>query len=111
MQNEAKLSEAGAWYRDRDEWLRHLVRDGDLSPTDIRVGVFIAMHMNRQDAHTKHQQSTIARELHMHRVTAVRSITKLSVMNYIAVEKVVRGRRNRAVNRYRLIFAWASDVA
>lgn len=111
MQNEAKLSEAGAWYRDRDEWLRHFVKDHDLSPTDIRVGVFIAMHMNRQDAHTKHQQSTIARELNMHRVTVVRSIQKLSILHYIGVEKVVRGRKNRAVNRYRLIFAWAPDVA
>lgn len=106
MQNEPELTEAGRWYRDRDEWIRHVLGRTYLSSDCQRVGIFIAMHMNRKDNHTKHQQKTIAKDLDLNPSTVKRAVAKLIDETLVAKDQVQRGRRNRAVNRYRLIFAW-----
>lgn len=106
MQNEPELTEAGLWYRDRDEWIRHLLGRPYLSSDCQRVGIFIAMHMNRKDNHTKHQQTTIAKDLNLSVMTVKRSVKKLREEGLIDRDQVQRGKRNRAVNQYRLIFAW-----
>jgi len=106
MKNEIELSEAGQWYRDRDEWIRHVIGRPYLSADCQRVGIFIAMHMNRRDNHTKHQQKTIAKDLNLSPVTVKRAVAKLIDEGLISKDQVQRGRRNRAVNHYRLIFAW-----
>jgi hypothetical protein len=109
MQNDHELSEAGHWYRDRDEWIRHVLGRPYLSSDCQRVGLFIAMHMNRRDNHTKHQQTTIASDLNLSVETVKRSVKKLREEGLIAREQVQRGLKNRAVNRYRLIFAWEAS--
>ena len=106
MQNEPELSEAGQWYRDRDEWIRHIIGRPYLSADCQRVGIFIAMHMNRRDNHTKHQQKTIAKDLNLSASTVKRAVGRLVDEGFITKDQVQRGQRNRAVNRYRLIFAW-----
>jgi hypothetical protein len=106
MQNDPELTEAGQWYRDRDEWIRYVIGRPYLSSDCQRVAVFIAMHMNRKDNHTKHQQKTIAKDLNLNPSTVKRAVAKLIEETLIEKEQVQRGRRNRAVNRYRLIFAW-----
>ncbi len=106
MQNEPELSEAGHWYRNRDEWTRHILGRPYLSADCQRVGIFIAMHMNRRDNHTKHQQKTIAKDLNLSPSTVKRAVGKLIDEGLIEKEQVQRGRRNRAVNHYRLIFPW-----
>jgi biotin operon repressor len=107
LQNHRQLSEAGEWYRDRDEWVRHVIGRPYLTPDQRNVGVFIAMHMNRHDSHTKHQQTTIAKDLNISVVTVKRATKKLREEGLIERDQVVRGRRGRAVNHYRLIFPWA----
>jgi len=106
MRNNPGLSIAGEWYRDRDEWIRHVLGRPYLSPDCQRVAIFIAMHMNRKDNHTKHQQRTIAKDLNLNPSTVKRAVAKLVDEMLIAKEQVRRGVRNRAVNHYRLIFAW-----
>ncbi|WP_267550323.1 helix-turn-helix domain-containing protein [Rhizobium rhizogenes] len=106
MQNEQELTEAGQWYRNRDEWIRHVLGRPYLSADCQRVGIFIAVHMNRRDNHTKHQQSTIAKDLNLSVLTVKRSVKKLREEGLIDRAQVQRGQRNRAVNHYRLIFAW-----
>jgi hypothetical protein len=106
MRNEPELSEAGQWYRNRDEWIRHVLGRPYLTADCQRVGIFIAMHMNRRDNHTKHQQTTIAKDLDLSVMTVKRSVKKLREEGLIDREQVKRGMRNRAVNHYRLIFAW-----
>ncbi|WP_307280257.1 helix-turn-helix domain-containing protein [Phyllobacterium ifriqiyense] len=73
------------------------------------VGIFIAMHMNRVDNHAKHQQTTIAKDLGIHVDTVKRAIKRLRDDDVALIdrEQLQRGRRNRAVNRYRLIFPWS----
>lgn len=66
------------------------------------------MHMNRIDNHTKHQQTTIAKDLNLSVRTVKRAIQTLREEGLIDLEKVARGKRNRAVNHYYLIFPWAS---
>ncbi|WP_152045466.1 helix-turn-helix domain-containing protein [Aureimonas psammosilenae] len=105
--NKPELSPAGEWYRDRDEWVRHVLGRDYLSADCQRVGIFIAMHMNRHDNHTKHQQTTIAKDLNISPRTVKRAIMQLREEGFIDLEKVARGRRNRAVNHYFLIFPWA----
>jgi predicted transcriptional regulator len=106
MRNEPELSEAGQWYRDRDEWIRHVLGRSYLTADCQRVGIFIAMHMNRRDNHTKHQQKTIANDLNLNPSTVKRAVAKLIDEGLISKDQVQRGRRGRAVNQYRLIFAW-----
>lgn len=106
MRNEPELSEAGQWYRDRDEWIRHVLGRTYLTSDCQRVGIFIAMHMNRRDNHTKHQQKTIAKDLNLNPSTVKRAVAKLIDEGLISKDQVQRGRRGRAVNQYRLIFAW-----
>ena len=111
MRNDIGLSPAGEWYRDRDEWVRHILGRDYLSSDCQRVAIFIAMHMNRVDGHTKHQQSTIAKDLNLSVETVKRSVKRLREEGLIDREQVARGRRNRAVNHYRLIFPWALEVS
>jgi len=106
MDNQPELSLAGEWYRNRDEWVRHVLGREYLSSDCQRVGIFIAMHMNRRDNHTKHQQSTIAKDLSLSTRTVIRAIQSLREEGLIDIEKVTRGRRKRAVNHYYLIFPW-----
>lgn len=107
MSNEPQLSESGKWYRNRDEWVRHILGRDYLTSDCQRVAIFIAMHMNRQDNHAKHQQKTIAKDLGLSPSTVKRAVAVLSVdEKLIAKDTVQRGRKNRAVNRYRLIFPW-----
>lgn len=108
MRNVPELSPAGEWYRNRDEWVRHVLGRDYLSADCQRVGIFIALHMNRIDNHTKHQQTTIAKDLNIGVATVKRSVKKLREEGLIDLERVTRGRRNRAVNHYYLIFPWAS---
>ncbi|MDQ0996913.1 DNA-binding MarR family transcriptional regulator [Phyllobacterium ifriqiyense] len=109
MQDEPELTEAGKWYRDRDEWCRHLMGRTYLTDAQKLVGIFIAMHMNRVDNHAKHQQTTIAKDLGIHVDTVKRAIKRLRDDDVALIdrEQLQRGRRNRAVNRYRLIFPWS----
>lgn len=106
QRNDPGLSIAGEWYRDRDEWVRHLLGREYVSSDCQRVGIFIAMHMNRRDNHTKHQQSTIAKDLNLSVETVKRAVKKLREEGFIDREQVARGKRNRAVNHYFLIFPW-----
>ncbi|KEA07157.1 helix-turn-helix domain-containing protein [Rhizobium rhizogenes] len=106
MQNDKELSDAGQWYRNRDEWIRHTLGRPYLSADCQRVGIFIAMHMNRRDNHTKHQQKTIAKDLCLNPSTVKRAVAKLIEEGLISKDQVQRGIRGRAVNHYRLIFAW-----
>lgn len=106
MQNEPELSLAGEWYRDRDEWVRHLLGRQYLTADTQRVGIFIAMHMNRRDNHTKHQQTTIAKDLNLHVMTVRKAVKKLREEGFIDRDQVARGKRNRAVNHYFLVFPW-----
>ncbi len=106
MQEEQELTEAGKWYRNRDEWIRHVVSRPYLTDAQKLVGTFIAMHMNRTDNHTKHQQTTIAKDIDVHVDTVKRAVKKLREEGLLDREQVQRGRRNRAVNLYRLIFPW-----
>jgi predicted transcriptional regulator len=106
MRNEPGLTIAGEWYRDRDEWIRHLLGRDYLSSDCQRVGIFIAMHMNRVDNHTKHQQTTIAKDLNLSVETVKRAVKKLREEGFIERDQVERGKRNRAVNHYFLIYPW-----
>lgn len=106
MRNDHGLSLAGEWYRNRDEWVRHVLSRDYLSSDCQRVAIFIAMHMNRVDNHTKHQQTTIAKDLHLHVMTVRKAVKKLRDEGLIEREQVKRGVRNRAVNHYFLIFPW-----
>lgn len=106
MRDEPELSLAGEWYRDRDEWVRHVLGRDYLSADCQRVGIFVAMHMNRRDNHTKHQQTTIAKDLNLHVMTVRKALKKLREEGLIDRDQVARGKRNRAVNHYSLIFPW-----
>lgn len=106
MKNDQGLSLAGEWYRDRDEWVRHILSRQYLTADYQRVGIFIAMHMNRIDNHAKHQQTTIAKDLNLHVMTVRKAVKKLRDEGLIDRDQVTRGRRNRAVNHYYLIFPW-----
>lgn len=106
LRNTPTLSLAGEWYRDRDEWVRHILGRDYLSSDCQRVAIFIAMNMNRRDNHTKHQQTTIAKDLNLHVMTVRKAVKKLRDEGLIDREQVARGKRNRAVNHYFLIFPW-----
>jgi len=106
LQEQQELTEAGQWYRNRDEWIRHVIGRPYFTDAQKLVGTFIAMHMNRTDNHTKHQQTTIAKDLNLSVVTVKKATKRLREEGLIDRDQVQRGRRNRAVNHYRLIFPW-----
>jgi predicted transcriptional regulator len=108
MRNTPSLTLAGEWYRNRDEWIRHVLGRDYLSAETQRVGIYIALHMNRQDSHTKHQQTTIAKDLNISVETVKRATRKLREEGLIERDQVARGRRGRAVNHYFLIFPWVA---
>lgn len=107
MIEEQKLTEAGEWYRNRDEWVRHVIGRPYLTDAQRLIATFIAMHINRVEEHTKHQQTTIAKDLNLSVGTVKKATKKLIEEGLIARNQIRRGQRNRAVNQYRLIFPWS----
>ncbi len=99
------LSESGVWYRDRDEWVRHLLTSDMALGTKV-VGVFLAMHMNRKDNHSKHRQSVIAAETGVGIATVKRGVKELFEAGLIDKFTLPRGPYKRGLNRYSLTFSW-----
>jgi DNA-binding MarR family transcriptional regulator len=106
LQEQQELTDAGKWYRDRDEWVRHVIGRPYLTDAQRLIATFIAMHINRSENHTKHQQTTIAKDLNLSVVTVKKATKRLIEESLIERTQVRRGQRNRAVNQYRLIFPW-----
>src|SRR5262245_43759483 len=47
-ESESKAPKKGAFERDKEQWHRQLIADRTLLQSDLRVGIAISWHMNRQ---------------------------------------------------------------
>ncbi|MBZ9759452.1 hypothetical protein LB553_00935 [Mesorhizobium sp. CA8] len=104
--NRPQRTREGEWYFQRDNWVRDLDKRTDLPIMARFVGGYIAMHINRIDRDMWHQQTTMAKELGLHKQTIKMAIRALVEAELIVVEKVRRGVKKRAVNRYRINAPW-----
>lgn len=96
----------GEWYFQRDQWVRALDKRHDLPIMARFVGGYIAMHINRIDRDMWHQQTTMAKELGVSQQTIKMAIRALVAAELFTVEKMRRGVRKRAVNRYSINAPW-----
>lgn len=104
--NLPKLTMAGEWYRQRDEWMRALTENTDLTLAARLVGLHIALRMNRADRKVTHMQATIARQTGLGVETVRSALRQLRKAELVAAVKGDRGRSGRAMNNYELIYPW-----
>lgn len=103
--NLAKLTLAGEWYRQRDEWMRELTEASELSLPARLVGVHIALRMNRQSRKVMHMQATLAKQTGLAPETVRAALAQLRKAKMVRVKKA-KGINGRAVNHYSLIHAY-----
>lgn len=97
------LSSAGVFYRDRDEWMRHLAgRDGYDASTRL-VGIAIALYTNPKSREAYPQQQTIARSIGLSVPTVKRAVALLVKDGLLHRRLKLRQGGKRAVNHYSLI--------
>lgn len=104
--NAPKLTLAGEWYRQRDEWMRDLTERHDLSLSARLVGVHIALRMNRKSQNVTHLQKTLAKQTGLAEATVKAALRELRRAGLIEAEKGERGKNGKALNRYYLVYAW-----
>ncbi len=104
--NAPKLSLAGEWYRRRDEWLRSITENSDLSLSARLVGLHIGLRTSRADRKITHMQTTIAKQTGLKPETVRSALRELRKAELIRAEKGQRGRSGRAMNHYELIYEW-----
>lgn len=100
------LSLAGVFYRGRDDWMRALTSDPDVSMNAKAAGCYLAVRINKRTRDAFPQQTTMAKELGVSRATVMRSVAELVKCGWLSVEQGRRG-KHAAVNRYTLIMPWA----
>jgi len=96
------LSDSGVFYRDRDEWMRHLITRDDMEMSARAVGLYLALRVNPVDRKAWPQQATIAKELGLSLPTVKRAVKAL-VDDGLLYRKQGRRGVKRAVNEYSLI--------
>lgn len=99
------LSLAGVFYRNRDEWMRALTAEPELSLAGKAVGCYLATRINKNTRDAFPQQTTMAKEIGVSRATVMRAIAELVDAEWIEKSQAERGRK-RAVNRYALVMPW-----
>ena len=104
--NEDKLTLAGRFYRDRDQWLRHLMTRTDIKETARLVGCYIGMNINREQRVLWKMEGTIALDLGISRSTVTRYIKVLEGEDLIEVTRNGRRGVKKAVNHYSMVFPW-----
>lgn len=97
------LSVAGVFYRDRDEWMRHLAGRTDYDASTRMVGIAIALYTNPKSREAYPQQKTIARNLGLSIPTVKRAVALLAKDKILSVKLKRRKDAKRAVNHYSLI--------
>jgi Helix-turn-helix domain len=90
----------------RHRWLGHVVRDKKLTGATVRVAVLLWELQNAERGCAWPALTTIARELRMHKSTAIRSLDMLERRGWITIK--TRGGRYRS-NEYRLGFGSMDD--
>lgn len=107
--NAPKLTLAGEWYRQRDEWMRELTERKDLSLPARLVGLHLALRTNRSSRKVIYMQTTIAKQTGMASETIRAALRALRKAKMIRVEEKSRGMHGRAVNHYALVYAHERD--
>jgi len=90
----------------RHRWLGHVARDQKLPGAAIRVAVLLWQYQNDERGCAWPSLERIAADLHMHKSTVVRSLTRLRKREWISVRH--RGGRHRT-NEYRIAFGRMDD--
>lgn len=104
---QTELSVAGTFYRNRDEWIRAITADPDLSLAAKAVGAYLAVRINKNTRDAFPQQTTMAKEIGVSRATIMRAVAELVESLWLEKKQSERGRK-RAVNRYSLVMPWVS---
>ena len=100
------LSDAGKFYRGKDDWMRDMLCSPNLSAAAKIVGCYLALHVNKNTGDTFKKQATIAKDMGVSRHTVMRAITELIEGGYLKKEKDYNKGLKRARNRYSLIMPW-----
>lgn len=93
--------EIAEYLRSRDEWIRLLVDDLDMSHTAVRVGLHIAMRINAEDREAWPSTKTIAKMTGVSVRSVITALEALQADGYLFVE-----RKRNVGNRYWLRFKW-----
>ena len=102
-----ELSLAGVFYRDRDQWLRHVMTCTEIEvPAHRLVGCYIGININRTTRDMWKMETTIADDMGVSRSTVARAIRVLRDLKLIEVKQEGRRGLKKAVNRYSMVFPW-----
>lgn len=108
--NAPKLTLAGEWYRQRDEWMRELTERTDLSLPARLVGVHLALRTNRASRKVTHMQTTISKQTGLAVETIRAALRALRKAKMIRVEGKSKGMHGKAVNHYALVYAHEREL-
>lgn len=98
------LSESGVFYRDREDWCRHVATCVEYDASTRLIGMHIALRVGPKTREAWHTQRRIARDLKLSVPTVKRAVAQLVRDGRLSVvKKVPRGGRKKAVNHYSLV--------
>lgn len=95
-------SEITEYLQNRDEWIRLLIDDLDLSHATVRVGVHIAMRINAEDKDAWPATKTMAKMTGVSVRSVISALDALERGGYLLVK-----RKRNVGNRYWLRFKWS----
>lgn len=103
------LTEAGLFYRERDEWLRYLTTRTEYDASTRLVGCYIALRTNPETRETWPKQETIADDVGLSVMTVKRAVWRLVADRLLSVRvRRPTGGRN-PINHYSLVHPADSD--
>jgi hypothetical protein len=102
----ARASKTEAFNFGRHRWLGNVARDKKLTGATIRVAVLLWELQNAERGCAWPALTFIAKELKMHKSTAIRSLAVLELRGWIIIK--TRGGRYRS-NEYRIAFGSMAD--
>ncbi|WP_159585963.1 helix-turn-helix domain-containing protein [Chelativorans xinjiangense] len=97
--------EAG-FHRNRNEWVDYVLERDDLHPTIRLIGCWIARRINENTRDTWYQVSTIALKTGVSSRTVIRAVATLEGEELLFVRRDGQRGRQKAVNRYELLYPW-----
>lgn len=87
--------------KNRRDWIRHVMGNGDILPTYRLIGIAVALRINHRTEKSWPSTKRIAED------TATGLRTVIRAVKFFEAQKLLRvTHRKRGVNRYEMLYPW-----
>ena len=99
------LTPAGLFYRDRDDWIKYILRrsKADYSPVEKLVAIYIAETINPEDREWITSQERIATDLEIGIRIVKSAVAKLRKEGLLGIKKRRVSRNSKLFNSYSIV--------